>query len=315
MKSHLLFWKQKKKLRWKAHEPRPSSEKIFKKERSGVKEKELMLTSILGCSRTDLYAKDVVLTPDQEQKLIQMQKRRKQGEPLQYILGECDFIGIPIKVDERVFIPRPETEILVDAIIERIKQFSKDYCILDLGTGSGNIAVSLAKYVPRSTIDAVDISFGALEVAKENAKKNNVGNKIHFIHADMIDYLENVSRKEKYDVIVSNPPYIPSSQIGLLPEDVRREPQVALNGGFDGLEFYRIIIKNSVKTLKEDGFLFFEMGDGQKNALEMIFDQSECFRHLHFIKDYTKVDRIVVARKIVLKDSKSQEDEISLTKN
>lgn len=261
-------------------------------------EQEWMLTSLLECRRVDLYAERQSLTPSQERRYASMQRRRKEGEPLQYILGYCDFLGVRIGVDLRVLIPRPETEILVETALERIKTFDAPLRILDLGTGSGNIAIALAQHLKYASVTAVDISFDALALARHNAASQGVAHKINFVQADMMAFLKGEASLDKqFDVMISNPPYIPTSQLEGLPRDVRQEPRIALDGGRDGLHFLRGLIASAHRHLREGGFLLWEIGDGQREAVEEIFAQHPSYRNIRFYKDYVQTDRIVYAEK------------------
>ena len=192
-------------------------------------------------------------------------------------------------VDENVLVPRPDTEILVEEVINIAKQINKSKInILDLCTGSGAIAVSIGAYIKNAKITAADISSKALNVAKENAKKNNV--QIELIKSDMF---ENVTGK--YDIIVSNPPYIETKTIRSLDKDVQNEPIIALDGGDDGLDFYRIIAYNADKFLKEDGKIFVEIGYNQKESVMKIFNTN--FTNITCVKDLAGNDRVIICKK------------------
>ena len=262
-------------------------------------ENDLMLTSILDCRRVDLALNKGYLTSSQKLKCDLMKARRAEGEPLQYILGQCDFMGTALSVDQRALIPRPETEILVDLAIEKIKSMreEKTLNVLDLGVGSGNITIALLKNIVNITITALDISDDALALAKENASANYVEQKIQFSCRDMLAYLKDSAHSGKmFDVIVSNPPYIPAGLIHELPEDVRREPRIALDGGEDGLRFYRTIIEYGWQILDPKGFLIMEIGDGQHDTIESIFARYPRYAVIHFYKDYVGTKRVVIAR-------------------
>ncbi len=262
-------------------------------------EKEIILTSIMNCRCVDLYTERKPLTPTQENRLEEILKRRKSGEPLQYILGNCEFMGLKFLVDKRVLIPRPETELLIEAVMEQAQiSGSRPLSILDIGTGSGNIAVSLAKNIPRASLVSVDISNEAITLAKANARLNGVLKKIKFIKSDLFQYWRNNVRRPKlFDIIVSNPPYIASHTISTLASDVQAEPRLAFDGGPDGLYFFRRIIDEAPEFLKPGGFLFFEIGDGQKEALEKIINEKQEFILTQFIKDYVRTERIVIAER------------------
>lgn len=256
-------------------------------------EKEILLISILDCPRSSLYNGILSLNDKQLKELRCALSLRARGFPLQYILCETEFFGLTFKVDEKVFIPRPETEILVEKIIEIVKNHYSlrgKIKILDIGTGSGCIAISLAKSLLIAKITAVDISIGALEVAKYNSKLNNVGEEIEFIESDLFGDL----KSDTYDLIVSNPPYIPSADIENLQREIKYEPRIALDGGRDGFDFYRRIIKDAPKFLKKGGFLFMEIGFGQRNDISEIASQEGKLEILEIVKDYSNIERILV---------------------
>ncbi len=255
-------------------------------------EQELMLTSLLDCERINLYVDRKPLGASDQNRFEQMRKRREQGEPLQYILGCCEFFGMKFFVDNRVLVPRPETELLVEEVLKRMDK-QKSLNILDLGTGSGNIAISLAKFLPRSQVTAVDVSWDALKLSKDNARFHALDDKINFVHQDMAVYLQGQEEK-LFDIIVSNPPYIARSKLNSLPKDVQQEPKIALDGGEDGLDFYKIIIAHAGRFLKDGGFLFLEIGDGQRAAVEQIFRDHPICQNVEFFKDYSGGDRVAV---------------------
>src|SRR3989338_1874890 len=177
---------------------------------NSMTENEIILTSILNCRCVDLYTRPPVLNPEQQTRLSEIQRRRANKEPLQYILGSCEFMCLKFLVDERVLIPRPETEFLVEAVIEKSKSLVKrPLAILDIGTGSGNIAVSLAKFIPDCRVVTVDISAEALEVARDNAKLNGVSDRVEFFHGDLFANQQNNTNDEiLFDIIISNPQYV-----------------------------------------------------------------------------------------------------------
>ncbi len=267
-------------------------------------ETEYMLTSLLNCQRVDLVVDPKPLSEEQHRQYEDMKYRRDLGEPLQYIVGECDFMGIKLKVDERALIPRPETEILVEKAIQKCNQqqsqIHRPLNILDLGTGSGNIAIALAKNIESCCVTTVDISQEALTLAKHNAKMNGVYDKINFIHADMVSFLEGANHQTarfvaqlKFDILISNPPYIPTQQLSQLPKDVQHEPRLALDGGMDGLDFYRPIAANSYNFLNREGFLFMEIGDDQEVLLEALLKKYPQYKNIFLHKDYMGTVRII----------------------
>lgn len=213
------------------------------------------------------------------------------GKPLQHITHSQEFMKMNFFVNEDVLIPRPDTEILVEEVIGICKNRNK-VKILDLCTGSGAIAVSLAKYIKNSHIVASDISRKALNIAKKNAKTNNMEDKIFFIESDLFQKI----KKEKYDIIVSNPPYIRKEAMKFLNKDVKKEPNIALDGGEDGLDFYRIIIKESYYYLKFGGFLCLEIGYDQRQEVVDLIKKENKYLSVYTKKDFGGNDRIVIAQ-------------------
>ncbi|MBI5024748.1 MAG: peptide chain release factor N(5)-glutamine methyltransferase [Candidatus Omnitrophica bacterium] len=260
---------------------------------------ELLLTAVRKCRRVDLYADPRPLTPEEQQTCDAMRARYQNGEPLQYVLGECDFLGNTLAVDPSVMIPRTETEILVDTIVQKLRanKLSKPCRILDLGTGSGNIAIALAKAIEGCLVTALDISEDAIAVAKRNAEVNGVAQRIEFLREDMrASLVANRAWIKNFDCIVSNPPYIKTSALAHLPADVRQEPRLALDGGSDGLRFYEAIIRRACQYLKPEGYLFFEIGDDQAAAVKAFLTQNPFYRNVCFYPDHTQTDRVVCAQ-------------------
>jgi release factor glutamine methyltransferase len=231
------------------------------------------------------------ITPKQRDEYIANIKRLIQGEPLQYITGLQEFMKLKFLVTKDVLIPQPDTEILVEEVI-RIAQDIDNPVILDLCTGSGAIAVSIAKYVPNVKIIATDISKKALDIAKQNAKLNGVANTIEFVESDLFDKLKN----QKFDIIVSNPPYIPTEDIKKLPKDVQGEPTLALDGGKDGLDFYKKIAKDGYKFLNRQGFLCLEIGYNQKDTVKKVINAEKRYVETYCKKDLCQNDRVIITR-------------------
>lgn len=213
------------------------------------------------------------------------------GEPIQYITHHQEFMKLDFYVDKNVLIPRADTETLAEEVISSCNS-EKKYKILDLCTGSGALGISIARYIPNSCVICTDISSKALEVAKKNAKLNNIDN-IKFIESDMF---ENI--KEKFDIIVSNPPYIVKDVIRSLDKEVQNEPHIALDGGIDGLDFYKIIVREAYKYLNENGKVFLEIGYDQKDEVTSLLKVSKKYNNIYSKKDLYNNDRIVVATKI-----------------
>src|SRR3989338_5645846 len=200
-------------------------------------------------------------------------------------------MGLEFRVGPGVFIPRPETELLVEKAVElgsRVK-------VLDLGTGSGCIAISLAKFLSDAEITAMDISPAAIGIARDNAIFHGVAKKIRFNIGDL--FLTHDTKHTTHDIIVSNPPYIPSADIDTLQPELGYEPRLALDGGKDGMDFYRAIYGGAGEYLKQDGFLIIEIGYGQSEAVKRIFEQGDNFTVKEVIRDYNNIDRVMVLKK------------------
>ncbi|MFZ5943939.1 MAG: peptide chain release factor N(5)-glutamine methyltransferase [Bacillota bacterium] len=252
-------------------------------------EAELLLAETLGYSRAKLLAyQEELLAEEKQERFQDLINRRKSGEPLQYLLGKQNFMGLDFLVNKNVLIPRSDTEVLVEETIKLAKEIAKPLSILDLCTGSGAIAVSLAKYLPDASFCAVDISGDALEVAKINAVNAGVLEKIEFFHGDLYAPLT----KQSFEIIVSNPPYISTGEMEQLPLDVKKEPALALWGGEDGLDFYRRILEEAPKYLKTNGYILLEIGWQQgETVLNLLKDNN--FVNRKIIKDWAGNVRVV----------------------
>ena len=224
----------------------------------------------------------------QWQYFVNIEKLTK-GVPLQHITHRQEFMKMDFFVDENVLIPRPDTEILVEEVIKIAQKYNSPR-ILDLCTGSGAIAISLKKFVPNADITAVDISEKALEIAQKNAEKLEA--KINFVKSNLFDKLDN----KKFDIIVSNPPYIRKDEIKKLSEEVQKEPKIALDGGEDGLDFYRIIAEQAINYLKTGSFLCFEIGYNQKNDVIKIIEDEQNYKNTYCKKDLYGNDRIIITQ-------------------
>ena len=252
----------------------------------------LLMQYILNKPREYLLVHDdKQLTLRQEVNYFKAIKKLLDGEPLQHITHRQEFMRLMFYVDENVLIPRPDTEILVEEVIKIAKKINAKK-ILDLCTGSGAIAVSLAKYIEGSQITATDISRKALSIAKLNAVNNKVEDKITFVSSDLFQNIP----EEKYDIIVSNPPYIKRNVIQKLDKEVRREPIIALDGGDDGLKFYKKIIDNAYEYLKYKGYLCFEIGYDQKDEVTKLIENEGKYIDTYSKKDLYDNDRIVITK-------------------
>ncbi len=254
---------------------------------------ELFIMKAANMTKTSVLINgDKELTESEEKLFNSMVQKRKKGIPTQYILGKCEFMGYEFFVDENVLIPRPDTEVLVETVL-KTAQKENFQNVIDMCTGSGCIAVSLALNGIKS-VTACDISFGALSTAKKNAEYNNASDKIQFIQGNLF---ENVDKSQKYNAIVSNPPYIPTEDISNLMREVRdNEPLTALDGGKDGLDFYRRITNDSLEYLADGGYLFFEIGYNQGEDLKKIMTDLG-FDGIKIVKDYAGLDRVVFGYK------------------
>ena len=237
-----------------------------------------------------IYDKKEV-TPNQRDEYIKNLKRLISGEPLQYITGIQEFMKLKFLVTKDVLIPQPDTEILVEEVLKIVTKIDNPI-ILDLCTGSGAIAISIAKYAPNVKIVATDISIKALDIAKQNAKLNGVANNIEFIQSNLFDKIKDA----KFDIIVSNPPYIQTEEIVSLPKDVQEEPKIALDGGKDGLDFYRKISKEGYKYLNRQGYLALEIGYNQKENVKKIINEQKRYVETYSKKDLCQNDRIIITR-------------------
>jgi release factor glutamine methyltransferase len=258
---------------------------------------ELLLARSLNLSTEGLYAHLYDEVREREkgdlEKLIQ---RRILGEPLQYILGHREFWSIDLKVDRRVLIPRPETELLVEQSLSILSEisFKRILSILEIGTGSGAIAIALAKEMKNIFLVATDISKGALALAMENAKSAGVQNQIEFVNGDLFGPFRPSRKRMSFDLILSNPPYIIGPEIGSLAEEVRDyEPMVALDGGEDGLAFYRRLISQASYYLREGGWLLLEIGQGQGSLVSGLIEGEGNFLKPVCIPDLSGIERVV----------------------
>ena len=234
---------------------------------------------------------DNKLTQEQKEKYFKAIEKLNKGIPLQHITHQQEFMKMNFYVNENVLIPRPDTEILVEEVIKIAKKMNAKK-ILDLCTGSGAIAISLAKYIENSQITATDISQEALVIAEKNAENNNVEKQIAFLLSDLFKELP----REKYDMIVTNPPYIKKEIVKTLTKEVQNEPLIALDGGWDGLDFYRKIIHQADDFLKFGGYLCLEIGYDQKENVMNLIDKEEKYRNTYSKQDLYGKDRVVVTK-------------------
>lgn len=249
----------------------------------------ILLSSILVCRKEELLLiGEKEIEKEKEELFLAGIEKISRGYPMQYLTNSKEFMGMNFFVNENVLVPRSDTEILVEKVINIAKEFNKKE-ILELCTGSGAISVSLKKYLEKANITATDISIEALNVAKKNAKQLLEKDEIKFIQSDMFEKIQ-----EKYDIIVSNPPYIKTEVIKEY--NLKYEPRLALDGGQDGLEFYKIIIEEGYKYLKENGIIALEIGYDQREEVEKIAIQSGFFKNIVCIKDLNGNDRVMIIK-------------------
>jgi release factor glutamine methyltransferase len=249
---------------------------------------ELLLLRVTEKDRAYLLTHpNAELTPAQQSIYEQWLARRANHEPIQYITGEQEFYGLALRVTPDVLIPRPETEHLVEALLQRVPH-DHPLRIADVGTGSGAIAIALAHKLPHATIIALDNSAAALAIAQQNAERHNLASRIRFLDSDLLDAVAD----ERFDAIVSNLPYVPEEEI--LEEQVRNfEPHTALYAGPAGLDIYQRLIPQAWQLLKPQGWLMMEIGHGQQNALADLLAE---WNEVEFIHDLQGIPRVAIAR-------------------
>lgn len=254
---------------------------------------EVLLGHILGRERIYLYVHfDEPLEPAELARYREAIKQRVQRVPVAYIIGEKEFMGLTFKVTEDTLVPRPDTEILVQAAIERLRASGEEAPrFADIGTGTGAICLSVLHFLPKAQADTVDISPAARAVAEENAAALEVANRVTFHTGDLLTPLAG-----SYDAILSNPPYIPDDDIAALAPEVRlKEPRTALAGGKDGLDFYRRLTADAPALLKDGGFLAVEVGIHQAAPVAAL--AAPAFSRTEILKDYAGIERVVIAWK------------------
>jgi release factor glutamine methyltransferase len=262
---------------------------------------ELLLACSLNLSREGLYVHLHDPIGEEEKKALEeMINRRLSGEPLQYILGHQEFWSTDLRVDPRVLIPRADTEFLVEQALSILSKISsvKPPTVLEIGTGSGAVAIALSREVRNVFLVATDISRKALRLARQNAKENTVLERIAFIHGDLFSPFRLFEEREPFDLILSNPPYIVRSEIGNLAREVKDfEPIVALDGGEDGFDFHRKIISRCPKYLRRGGWLLLEVGQGQAREVSEMLEKTGRFGPIERIQDLSGIERVLKAQK------------------
>ena len=259
---------------------------------------EVLLAAVLEQSRMYLYVHyDQPLNPEELATFRELVKRRAQREPVAYLLERREFFGHTFKVTKSVLVPQPDTEVLVEHALAQLKEQGENVPlrIADIGTGSGAIILSLLAALPAANGVAVDISPEALAVAQENAANLGVAERMQFRQGDLCAPL---AGEELFDAIVSNPPYIPHDAIPTLAPEVRHEPLLALDGGKDGLDFYRRLVNEAAPCLKSGGFLAVEIGAGEGNAVIALAKENPAWGEARSMKDLAGLDRVIILDKL-----------------
>lgn len=268
---------------------------LLQKSQNELLDSILVLCKLLNVDKSYIYTYgDRKVSTDVVDKFLELMEKRSLGYPIQYILGEREFMGLDFYLDEGVLVPRPDTEILVEYIIKYIEdRYKQDNInVLDLGVGSGAISLSIANYCNNTQVIGVDISDKAIEVANINKNRLNLSN-VDFYKGDLFQALDGLNMDKKFHIITSNPPYIPRKDIEDLDIQVKDfEPRIALDGGLDGLDFYRKITPDSKRFLSQNGLLIYEIGYDQGESVRDILIK-EGFKEVSIKKDLQGHDRVV----------------------
>ncbi len=259
---------------------------------------ELLLSFLLGMRRIDLYLHyDQPLNPDELKSFKALLARRLKREPLPYITGTQEFWSLAMEVSPDTLIPRPETELLVEEALRTVRSFTRpeaELMILDLCTGCGPCAVAMATEIPGARFIASDISPATLALARRNARRHGVADRIRFVCCDLLSPLH---KEARFDLILANPPYIRSGEIGgLQPEVSRFEPIAAIDGGPDGMQFHRRIIETAAEHLNPSGWLMMEIGQDQASPLGDLIHNCPAYGTVDVVEDYSRDDRILKVR-------------------
>jgi release factor glutamine methyltransferase len=255
---------------------------------------ETLLAHVVGCDRAYLFAHpEAELTAEQRASFEALVARREAREPLQYLTRVQEFYGLPLRVTRDTLIPRPETELLVEAVLAWVDARAGALRVIDVGTGTGAIALALATHLPQARMTAVDISAAALDVARGNAASLRLTQRVRFLLSDL---LKEVHAEQSFDIIVSNPPYIPNADAPTLESEVvDHEPHGALFAGMDGLDVYRRLIPQAHAALVPGGLLAMEFGFGQRESLNALLEAD--WHDVRFLDDYAGIPRVVLAHR------------------
>lgn len=260
-------------------------------------EAEWLLSHALGNRRIDLYLQiDRVLSKSESANFKSLLKQRLDHKPLQYITGEAEFMGLSLIVDENVLIPRPETEQLVEKAIELLQNRNKNLIkVLDVGTGSGNIAIAIAKYLPVATVTAIDVSDSVIKLAKDNAERNGVSDRINF---QVLDLISDGFPEEEYDMVISNPPYISMSEMSDLQDEVKNwEPEIALTDRSDGVKMIEKVINLATKSIQKGGHILIEIGGNEQKERVQKLLLNAGFLNVNVETDYNSQARFALAER------------------
>jgi release factor glutamine methyltransferase len=260
---------------------------------------ELLLSHVLGMKRIELYARaDTPISKQQIQHLDELTKRAGQHEPIAYLTGKTEFYSLALNVTRDCMIPRPETELLVERAIEFLRTSTGTQWVCDLCTGSGCIAVAIAKNCPAARIIATDISADAIKVAAQNVEAYQLDEQVKLVSGDLFEPVKVISGGQQFDLIVCNPPYVSAAEYEALPKTVRDyEPRLALFAGSDGLDICRRIITEAGDFLKPEGALMLEIGYAQGPAVTELLQQAGAFSEIKIQKDLRHNDRLAIARR------------------
>ncbi|SHJ65261.1 peptide chain release factor N(5)-glutamine methyltransferase [Paramaledivibacter caminithermalis] len=271
-------------------------DKLENKTATPLLDAQVILCHVLKVDKLYLIMhKERILTKEEVYEYNEMIKKRLCGVPVQYIIGKQEFMGLDFHVEEGVLIPRPDTEILVEKVLNSIDKDDK-YNIVDIGTGSGAITISLAKYMEGSHVYSIDISKKALDIAAKNAESHGVLSRITFLNGSLFKPLNDIGVEGQIDILVSNPPYIPTADIENLQIEVSKfEPKLALDGGEDGLDFYREIINTAPKYVRSGGLIALEVGHDQARRVIELMKEKKGYVDIEITKDLSGIERVVSA--------------------
>ena len=266
-------------------------------------EAEMLVAHVLNCTRADLYREALFPNSTQQAALTKLVRRRSEREPLQHLLGTQEFWGLEFRVTPDVLVPRPETEFLIEAVLERFPERAAPLTLVDLGTGSGCLAITLSTLYPNARMLATDLSAAALRIARLNASAHGVAGRIEFLEGDLFEPLTRPGGDgfeicpHPADLLLSNPPYVPTSEIDRLQPEVRLyEPRRALDGGSDGLDYYRRILPRAISLLRPGGFLCLEVGIDQAESVCTLAERSG-WRLDQIVRDLQKIQRVIIFTK------------------